>query len=120
MRLRRAGQGRGAGVGRGLGVGEHLPVQGVEDGVGVDVADGLGVRVGVGVDVAEGVGVGVGVAEGVGVGVDPAVGYCVTKNRVQYQEVPRKSYPDYKFVHFLSSCPQPSYQRQSEINRWHN
>jgi hypothetical protein len=43
----RSDQGRGAGVGRGRGVGEHLPVQGVEDGVGVGVADGVGVGVGV-------------------------------------------------------------------------
>ena len=57
IRTQNPDYGRGAGVGRGLGVGEHLPLQGVGDGVAVGVADG------------------------VGVGVGPPVGYCVTKNR---------------------------------------
>jgi hypothetical protein len=60
------GYGRGCGVGRGLGVGEHLPVQGVGDGVGVGVADG------------------------VGVGVGEPVGYCVTNCRWSVPSGPTK------------------------------
>ena len=58
IRTQNRDYGRGAGVGRGLGVGEHLPLQGVADGVGVAVGDGVAVAV------ADGVGVGVGVPDG--------------------------------------------------------